>query len=73
MAATIIKERYYILTPLSCQLGVLVLIATLLLAAASYLRSIDKTMACVDAWVMIVRLMVEVMAWSITCTGVILR
>ena len=45
MAATIIKERYYILTPLSCLLGVLVLIATLLLAAASYLRSIDKTMA----------------------------
>ncbi len=35
MPATIIKERYYILTPLSFLLGALVLIATLLLAAAS--------------------------------------
>jgi len=48
MAATIIKERYYILTPLSFLLGALVLIATLLLAAASYLRSIDKTLAGYD-------------------------
>ena len=45
MAATIIKERYYILTPLSFLLGALVLVATLLLAATSYLRSIDKTLA----------------------------
>ena len=36
MAAAIIKERYYILTPLSFLLGVLVLITTLFLAAASY-------------------------------------
>ena len=48
MPATIIKERYYILTPLSFLLGALVLIATLLLAAASYLRSIDKTLAGYD-------------------------
>ncbi len=48
MAAAIIKERYYILTPLSFLLGVLVLITTLLLAAASYLRSIDKTIAGYD-------------------------
>lgn len=45
VAAAIIKERYYILTPLSFVLGALVLIATLLLAAASYLQSVDKTMA----------------------------
>ena len=45
MTTGIIKERYYILTPLSFLLGALVLIATLLLAVASYLRSIDKTMA----------------------------
>ncbi|MFM4718420.1 GGDEF domain-containing protein [Aeromonas bivalvium] len=45
MTAALIKERYYILTPLSLLLGGLVLIATLLLAAASYLGSIDKTMA----------------------------
>ena len=43
MAAAIIKERYYILTPLSFLLGVLVLITTLLLAPATSLRSIDKT------------------------------
>ena len=48
MAAAIIKERYYILTPLSFLLGALVLITTLLLAAASYLRSIDKTIAGYD-------------------------
>ncbi|MBL0512956.1 sensor domain-containing diguanylate cyclase [Aeromonas media] len=48
MAATIIKERYYILTPLSFLLGALVLVATLLLAATSYLRSIDKTLAGYD-------------------------
>ncbi|MFQ2820282.1 hypothetical protein ACK3YN_15445 [Aeromonas caviae] len=41
MTAALIKERYYILTPLSFLLGGLVLIATLLLAAASYLSSID--------------------------------
>ncbi len=45
MTAALIKERYYILTPLSFLLGGLVLIATLLLAAASYLSSIDKTVA----------------------------
>ncbi|WP_349919090.1 sensor domain-containing diguanylate cyclase [Aeromonas veronii] len=45
MAGGIIKKRYYILTPLSFFLGALVLISTLLLAMASYLRSIDKTVA----------------------------
>jgi hypothetical protein len=30
----------------------------------------DSTMIWVEPWVMMVRLMVEVMAWSITCTGV---
>lgn len=45
MTGEIIKKRYYILTPLSFLLGALVLISTLLLAVASYLRSIDKTVA----------------------------
>ena len=45
MAGEIIKQRYYFLTPLSFLLGILVLVATLLLAVASYLRSIDKTVA----------------------------
>ncbi|MFC5705613.1 diguanylate cyclase domain-containing protein [Aeromonas eucrenophila] len=45
MAGEIIKRRYYVLTPLSFLLGALVLIATLLLALSSYLRSVDKTIA----------------------------
>lgn len=45
MAGEIIKQRYYVLTPLSLLLGALVLISTLLLATASYLRSVDKTVA----------------------------
>lgn len=45
MAGKIIKQRYYVLTPLSFLLGALVLVSTLLLAAISYLRSIDKTVA----------------------------
>lgn len=45
MVGEIIKRRYYILTPLSVLLGALVLIATLLLALSSYLRSVDKTIA----------------------------
>ena len=36
MAGEIIKQRYYFLTPLSFLLGILVLVATLLLAVASY-------------------------------------
>jgi diguanylate cyclase (GGDEF)-like protein len=45
MAGEIIKQRYYFLTPLSFLLGILVLVATLLLAVASYQRSIGKTVA----------------------------
>ncbi|MGL5815846.1 MAG: diguanylate cyclase domain-containing protein [Aeromonas sp.] len=43
MTSCILKQRYYVLTPLSVLLGVLVLIATLLLAFTSYQRSIAKT------------------------------
>ncbi|MGY3870379.1 diguanylate cyclase domain-containing protein [Aeromonas crassostreae] len=41
----VFNRRYYVLTSCTCLLGILVLIATLALAAASYLRSIDKTIA----------------------------
>ena len=41
----IVSRRYYVLTSCSCLLGLLVFVATLALAAASYLRSIDKTIA----------------------------
>lgn len=42
MSGQILKQRYYILTPLFLLLGVLVLVATLLLAFASYQRNVDK-------------------------------
>jgi len=35
--------------------------------------SIDSTIICVEPWVMIVRLIVEVIAWSITSCVFILR
>lgn len=45
MTGCILKQRYYVLTPLSLLLGALVLIATLLLAFTSYQRSIAKTVS----------------------------
>lgn len=40
-----LNRRYYVLALLSFVLGILVLLATLILAAASYVRDIDKTVA----------------------------
>ena len=45
MIQWVLHRRYYVLTSCSFLLGALVLVATLTLAAVSYLRSIDKTMA----------------------------
>ncbi len=45
MIQWVLNRRYYVLTSCSFLLGALVLVATLTLAAVSYLRSIDKTMA----------------------------
>ncbi|KAL8188370.1 UNVERIFIED_CONTAM: hypothetical protein K2H54_000028 [Gekko kuhli] len=45
MIQWLISRRYYLLTSLTLLLGTLVLVVTLALATASYLRSIDKTVA----------------------------
>lgn len=45
MIQWVINRRYYVLTSCSFLLGALILVVTLTLAAVSYLRSIDKTVA----------------------------
>lgn len=45
MIKWLLTRRYYVLTSFSILLGALVLVVTLALAAVSYLRSIDKTVA----------------------------
>ncbi len=45
MSRSYLNKRYYVLAPLSALLGLLILIVTIIMAIASYLRDIDMTVS----------------------------